>query len=241
MALGVRGYSSGRIVEVFDAGSAGKTTLALHAAAQVQDHGGIAAFLDADHRLHVDDAGKLGVRLQELLVSQPDTGERALEIATHLVRSGAVDLVVVDSISAVVLRTARDLDDRTSIPNAAAATVELVSEVVGRCSTRGLRSSVASANAPKSRTTNEAPPSSLSRKSARWPTGRPIEGLSPASFGCSDKCRARRTRDPGGWARSGNRFPGVWPSQIRPPVGASLPSPGDQRARPPPRGILRRT
>jgi recombination protein RecA len=103
-ALGVGGYPRGRVVEIFGNESSGKTTLTLHAIAQVQAQGGVAAFVDAEHALDVAYARKLGVRVEELLVSQPDTGEQALEITEHLVRSGAVDLVVVDSVAALVPR-----------------------------------------------------------------------------------------------------------------------------------------
>src|SRR6478609_7967662 len=103
-ALGIGGYPRGRVVEVFGNESSGKTTLALHAIAQVQAQGGVAAFVDAEHALDVTYARKLGVRIEDLLVSQPDTGEQALEITEQLVRSGAVDLVVVDSVAALVPR-----------------------------------------------------------------------------------------------------------------------------------------
>jgi recombination protein RecA len=101
-ALGVGGYPRGRVVEIFGNESSGKTTLTLHAIAQVQAQGGVAAFIDAEHALDVSYARKLGVRTEELLISQPDTGEQALEITEHLVRSGAVDLIVVDSVAALV-------------------------------------------------------------------------------------------------------------------------------------------
>ncbi len=103
-ALGVGGLPRGRVVEIFGNESSGKTTLTLHAIAQVQAQGGVAAFIDAEHALDVGYARKLGVRVEELLISQPDTGEQALEITEHLVRSGAVDLVVVDSVAALVPR-----------------------------------------------------------------------------------------------------------------------------------------
>lgn len=103
-ALGTGGYPRGRIVEIFGNESSGKTTLTLHAIAQVQAQGGVAAFIDAEHALDVGYARKLGVRLEELLVSQPDTGEQALEITEQLVRSGAVDLIVIDSVAALVPR-----------------------------------------------------------------------------------------------------------------------------------------
>jgi recombination protein RecA len=101
-ALGVGGLPRGRVVEIYGPESSGKTTLALHAIAEVQRLGGVAAFVDAEHALDVGYARKLGVSLADLLVSQPDTGEQALEITEQLVRSGAVDLVVVDSVAALV-------------------------------------------------------------------------------------------------------------------------------------------
>jgi recombination protein RecA len=102
IALGIGGYPRGRIIEVYGPESSGKTTLTLHAIASVQRQGGVAAFIDAEHALDVTYARKLGVRTDELLISQPDYGEQALEIADMLVRSGAVDLVVVDSVAALV-------------------------------------------------------------------------------------------------------------------------------------------
>ncbi|MBN1607313.1 MAG: recombinase RecA [Polyangiaceae bacterium] len=102
IAFGIGGYPRGRIVEVFGPESSGKTTLTLHAIASVQRQGGVAAFIDAEHALDVTYARKLGVKTEELLISQPDFGEQALEIADMLVRSGAVDLVVVDSVAALV-------------------------------------------------------------------------------------------------------------------------------------------
>jgi recombination protein RecA len=102
VALGVGGYPRGRVIEIFGPESSGKTTLALHAIAEAQKAGGVAAFIDAEHALDVTYARRLGVNLSDLLVSQPDTGEQALEIAEQLVRSGAVDLVVVDSVAALV-------------------------------------------------------------------------------------------------------------------------------------------
>jgi recombination protein RecA len=101
-ALGVGGYPRGRVVEIFGNESSGKTTMTLHAIAQVQALGGVAAFIDAEHALDTGYARKLGVRVEELLISQPDTGEQALEITDQLVRSGAVDLIVVDSVAALV-------------------------------------------------------------------------------------------------------------------------------------------
>ncbi|MEW5854746.1 MAG: recombinase RecA [Myxococcota bacterium] len=102
IALGIGGYPRGRIVEVYGPESSGKTTLALHAAAMAQREGGVAAYIDAEHALDVGYARKLGVKTEELLISQPDTGEQALEIAELLVRSNAVDVLVVDSVAALV-------------------------------------------------------------------------------------------------------------------------------------------
>ncbi len=103
-ALGIGGWPRGRVVEIFGRESSGKTTLTLHAIAEVQRQGGVAAFVDAEHALDVRYAQRLGVKVDELLVSQPDSGEQALEITEALVRSGAVDLVVVDSVAALVPR-----------------------------------------------------------------------------------------------------------------------------------------
>src|SRR5262245_18924093 len=102
VALGVGGFPRGRVIEIFGPEASGKTTLTLHAIAEVQKAGGVAAFIDAEHALDVSYAKKLGVKVEELLVSQPDFGEQALEIADTLVRTGAVDLVVVDSVAALV-------------------------------------------------------------------------------------------------------------------------------------------
>lgn len=102
VALGIGGLPRGRIIEIYGPESSGKTTLTLHAIANVQKQGGIAAFIDAEHALDPDYAQKLGVDIDQLLVSQPDTGEQALEIADMLVRSGAIDLVVIDSVAALV-------------------------------------------------------------------------------------------------------------------------------------------
>ncbi len=102
LALGVGGYPRGRVIEIYGPEASGKTTLALHAAASVQKAGGTAAFIDAEHALDAGWARTCGVNTDELLVSQPDNGEQALEIADTLVRSGAVDLVIVDSVAALV-------------------------------------------------------------------------------------------------------------------------------------------
>ena len=102
IALGVGGYPKGRIIEIYGPESSGKTTLALHAIAQVQEKGGNVAFIDAEHALDAQYAKKLGVDIDNLLLSQPDTGEQALEIAEALVRSGSVDTIVIDSVAALV-------------------------------------------------------------------------------------------------------------------------------------------
>jgi recombination protein RecA len=101
IALGIGGIPKGRIIEIYGPESSGKTTLTLHQVAEVQKAGGVAAFVDAEHALDVVYAKKLGVNVDELLVSQPDTGEQALEIVDMLVRSGAVDLIIVDSVAAL--------------------------------------------------------------------------------------------------------------------------------------------
>ncbi|OQX82519.1 MAG: recombinase RecA [Candidatus Omnitrophica bacterium 4484_49] len=105
IALGIGGVPRGRVVEIFGPESSGKTTLALSIVAQAQKAGGIAAFIDAEHALDPGYAKKLGVNLDELLISQPDTGEQALEIAEHLVRSNAVDVIIIDSVAALVPRS----------------------------------------------------------------------------------------------------------------------------------------
>jgi recombination protein RecA len=104
IALGVGGLPRGRIIEIYGPESSGKTTLALHAIAEAQKAGGICAFVDAEHALDVVYARKLGLRTDDLLISQPDTGEQALEIAETLVRSGAIDVLVIDSVAALVPR-----------------------------------------------------------------------------------------------------------------------------------------
>jgi recombination protein RecA len=101
LALGVGGMPRGRIVEIFGAESSGKTTLALHIAAEAQRKGGIAAFIDAEHALDPDYAKKIGVKVDDLLISQPDSGEQALQIVESLVRSGTIDVIVVDSVAAL--------------------------------------------------------------------------------------------------------------------------------------------
>ncbi len=104
LALGIGGVPRGRVVEIFGPESSGKTTLALHVVAEIQSQGGVAAFVDAEHALDVGYARRLGVKIDELLVSQPDTGEQGLEIVDVLRRSGAIDLVVVDSVAALTPR-----------------------------------------------------------------------------------------------------------------------------------------
>ncbi len=105
IAMGIGGYPRGRIVEIYGTEASGKTTLALHAIAEAQKMGGIAAFIDAEHAMDPGYAEKLGVQLDNLVVSQPDTGEQALDIVEKLVQSGAVDLVVIDSVAALVPRS----------------------------------------------------------------------------------------------------------------------------------------
>lgn len=104
LALGVGGLPRGRVVEIFGPEASGKTTLALHVVAEAQKEGGVAAYIDAEHALDLSYARSLGVNVEELLLSQPDTGEQALEIADILVRSGAVDVIVIDSVAALVPR-----------------------------------------------------------------------------------------------------------------------------------------
>lgn len=101
IALGVGGYPRGRVIEIYGPESSGKTTLAIHAIAEAQKAGGIAAFIDAEHAFDRFYAEKLGVDIENLLISQPDNGEQALEIADHLIRSGAIDIVVIDSVAAL--------------------------------------------------------------------------------------------------------------------------------------------
>jgi recombination protein RecA len=116
MALGIGGLPRGRVVEVFGPESSGKTTLALHVVAEVQKRGGVAAFVDAEHALDPVYAQKLGVNLDDLLVSQPDTGEQALEITDTLVRSGAVEIVVIDSVAALTPRAEIEGEMGDSLP-----------------------------------------------------------------------------------------------------------------------------
>jgi len=110
IALGIGGVPRGRVVEIYGPESSGKTTLSLHIVAEAQKLGGVAAFIDAEHALDPNYAAKLGVKTDELLVSQPDTGEEALEIVEALVRSGAVDIIVIDSVAALVPKAEIDGD-----------------------------------------------------------------------------------------------------------------------------------
>ena len=116
IALGIGGLPRGRVVEVYGPESSGKTTLALHVVAEVQKAGGIAAFIDAEHALDIGYAKKLGVDIGELLVSQPDTGEQALEITDTLVRSGAVDIIVIDSVAALTPKAEIEGEMGDSLP-----------------------------------------------------------------------------------------------------------------------------
>jgi recombination protein RecA len=116
MALGIGGLPRGRVIEIFGPESSGKTTLALHTVAEVQKIGGTAAFVDAEHALDPGYAQKLGVNLDDLLVSQPDTGEQALEITDTLVRSGAVDVIVIDSVAALTPRAEIEGEMGDSLP-----------------------------------------------------------------------------------------------------------------------------
>ncbi|MCA8907123.1 MAG: recombinase RecA, partial [Rhodospirillaceae bacterium] len=116
IALGIGGLPRGRVVEIFGPESSGKTTLALHAVAEAQKAGGTCAFVDAEHALDPGYAKKLGVDIDQLLISQPDAGEQALEIADTLVRSGAIDVVVVDSVAALVPRAELEGEMGDSLP-----------------------------------------------------------------------------------------------------------------------------
>ncbi len=115
-ALGVGGFPKGRVVEIYGPESSGKTTLALSAIAQAQKGGGAAAFIDAEHALDVSYAEKLGCKVDDLLISQPDTGEQALEVTETLVRSGALDIIVIDSVAALVPRAEIEGDMGDSLP-----------------------------------------------------------------------------------------------------------------------------
>src|ERR1700712_3217150 len=116
LALGIGGLPKGRVVEIYGPESSGKTTLALHVVAEVQKLGGTASFIDAEHALDPSYAHKLGVNLDDLLVSQPDTGEQALEICDTLVRSGAVEIIVIDSVAALTPRAELEGEMGDSLP-----------------------------------------------------------------------------------------------------------------------------
>ena len=116
IALGIGGLPKGRVIEIYGPESSGKTTLALHCVAEAQKKGGIAAFVDAEHALDSGYARKLGVKLDDLLISQPDTGEQALEIADTLVRSGAVDILVIDSVAALTPKAELDGEMGDALP-----------------------------------------------------------------------------------------------------------------------------
>ncbi len=115
-AIGIGGVPRGRVVEIYGPESSGKTTLALHIVAEAQKAGGMAAYIDAEHAMDADYAGKLGVKIDELLISQPDSGEQALEIAEALVRSNGVDVIVIDSVAALVPRAELDGEMGDSLP-----------------------------------------------------------------------------------------------------------------------------
>ena len=104
LALGVGGIPKGRVIEVYGPESSGKTTLSMHCIAEAQKKGGLAAFVDAEHAFDKSYAEKLGIDTENLLISQPDNGEQALEITEHLIRSGAIDIIVIDSVAALVPR-----------------------------------------------------------------------------------------------------------------------------------------
>ncbi len=116
IATGIGGYPRGRVVEIFGPESSGKTTLALNAIAEAQKAGGVAAFIDAEHALDINYAKRIGVKVEDLLVSQPDTGEQALEVAEALVRSGAVDIIVIDSVAALVPKAEIEGEMGDSLP-----------------------------------------------------------------------------------------------------------------------------
>ncbi len=116
IATGIRGLPRGRVIEIYGPESSGKTTLALNAVAQAQAAGGTAAFIDAEHALDVNYAKRIGVNIEDLLISQPDTGEQALEVTEYLVRSGALDIIVIDSVAALVPKAEIEGDMGDSLP-----------------------------------------------------------------------------------------------------------------------------
>src|ERR671916_998916 len=115
-AIGIGGVPRGRVVEIYGPESSGKTTLALHIVSEAQRVGGVAAYIDAEHAMDAEYAGKLGVNVDDLLISQPDSGEQALEIAEALVRSNGVDIIVIDSVAALVPRAELDGEMGDSLP-----------------------------------------------------------------------------------------------------------------------------
>ena len=121
VALGVGGLPRGRVIEIYGPESSGKTTLTLQVVAEMQKQGGVCAFIDAEHALDAQYAQKLGVNLQDLLISQPDTGEQALEIVDALVRSGSVDLIVIDSVAALTPKAELEGEMGDSLPGLQAA------------------------------------------------------------------------------------------------------------------------
>ena len=128
IALGVGGLPRGRVIEIYGPESSGKTTLTLQVIAEMQKQNGTCAFVDAEHALDIQYAQKLGVNLQELLISQPDTGEQALEIVDSLVRSGAVDLIVIDSVAALTPKAELEGDMGDSLPGLQATAVPAVEQ-----------------------------------------------------------------------------------------------------------------
>src|SRR2546425_12971846 len=116
VAIGVGGVPRGRVIEIYGPESSGKTTLALHIVAEAQKAGGVAAYVDAEHAMDAGYAGKLGVDIDQLLISQPDSGEQALEIAETLIRSNSVDVIVIDSVAALVPRAELDGEMGDSLP-----------------------------------------------------------------------------------------------------------------------------
>ncbi len=138
-ALGVGGFPAGRIIEVYGPESSGKTTLALHVVAEAQKAGGIAAYVDAEHAMDAKYAERLGVKIDDLLISQPDSGEQALEITESLVRSGAIDVLVIDSVAALTPRAELEGDMGDSLPGLQARlmsqALRKLTAVVGRSNT----------------------------------------------------------------------------------------------------------
>ena len=158
VALGIGGLPRGRVVEVYGPESSGKTTLVYHVIAEAQRRGGICAFIDAEHSMDPTYAKNIGVNVDELLVSQPDTGEQALEITETLVRSNAVDVIVIDSVAALVPRAELDGDMGDSLPGLQA---RLMSQALRKLTAAISRSASAACRADAS-----------SRSSARSPQGR---------------------------------------------------------------------